>query len=97
MSKTKEIKAPKWEIKTRVYYLLHDITPLTFTLQTKHSTQYPLLYFDKSTNTQRELRYATNQNSPFVDEQKGEVTLGHVIFEEGMLLSGIKKKLLKMT
>ena len=24
-------------------------------------------------------------NSPFVDEQKGEVTLGHVIFEEGML------------
>ena len=85
MSKTKEIKAPKWEIKTRVYYLLHDITPLTFTLQTKHSTQYPLLYFDKSTNTQRELRYATNQNSPFVDEQKGECTLGHVIFEDGVI------------
>ena len=85
MSKTKEIKAPKWEIKTRVYYLLHDITPLTFTLQTKHSTQYPLLHFDKNTNTQRELRYATNQNSPFVDEQKGECTLGHVIFEDGVI------------
>ena len=88
MSKTKEIKAPKWEIKTRVYYLLHDITPLTFTLQTKHSTQYPLLYFDKSTNTQRELRYATNQNSPFVDEQQGECTLGHVIFEDGVMTVG---------
>ena len=49
MSKTKEIKAPQWEIKTRVYYLLHSITPLTFTLQTKHSTQYPLLHFDKNT------------------------------------------------
>lgn len=85
MSKTKEIKAPQWEIKTRVYYLLHSITPLTFTLQTKHSTQYPLLHFDKNTNTQRELRYATNQNSPFVDEQKGECTLGHVIFEDGVI------------
>ena len=85
MSKTKEIKAPQWEIKTRVYYLLHDITPLTFTLQTKHSTQYPLLHFDKNLNTQRELRYATNQNSPFVDEQKGECTLGHVIFEDGVM------------
>ena len=88
MSKTKEIKAPQWEIKTRVYYLLHSITPLTFTLQTKHSTQYPLLHFDKNTNTQRELRYATNQNSPFVDEQKGECTLGHVIFEDGVLTVG---------
>ena len=88
MSKTKEIKAPKWEIKTRVYYLLHNITPLTFTLQTKHSTQYPLLHFDKNTNTQRELRYATNQNSPFVDEQKGECTLGHVIFEDGVITVG---------
>jgi len=88
MSKTKEIKAPQWEIKTRVYYLLHSITPLTFTLQTKHSTQYPLLHFDKNTNTQRELRYATNQNSPFVDEQKGECTLGHVVFEDGVLTVG---------
>tara|TARA_R110000868_G_scaffold345146_1_gene606264 strand:+ start:293 stop:1054 length:762 start_codon:yes stop_codon:yes gene_type:complete len=88
MSKTKEIKAPQWEIKTRVYYLLHSITPLTFTLQTKHSTQYPLLHFDKNTNTQRELRYATNQNSPFVDEQKGECTLGHVIFEDGVITVG---------
>ena len=88
MSKTKEIKAPQWEIKTRVYYLLHSITPLTFTLQTKHSTQYPLLHFDKNTNTQRELRYSTNQNSPFVDEQKGECTLGHVIFEDGVLTVG---------
>ena len=92
MSKTKEIKAPQWEIKTRVYYLLHSITPLTFTLQTKHSAQYPLLHFDKNTNTQRELRYATNQNSPFVDEQKGECTLGHVIFEDGVLTVGESKQ-----
>jgi len=84
MSKTKEL-APKWEIKHRIYVLLNDVHPLTYTLQTRHSAQYPLLSYDKQTNTQRELRYATNQNSPFVDEQKGEVTLGHVVFEEGAL------------
>ena len=84
MSKTKQL-APEWEIKDRTYFLKNDVSPLTYTLGTRHSRRYPLLYFDEKTGEQRELRYATNQNSPFVDEQKGEVTLGHVIFEEGML------------
>jgi hypothetical protein len=34
---------------------------------------------------QRELRYATNQSSPFADEQKGESTLGHIMFKDGVL------------
>ena len=34
---------------------------------------------------QRELRYATNQSSPFVDEQKGEVTLEQIVFRNGTL------------
>ena len=85
MSKTKEIKAPKWEIKNRSYKLAGPHAPLTFTLQSKHSSRYPLLWFDDETGEQRELRYATNQNSPFVDEQKGECTLGHIIFENGIL------------
>ena len=86
MSKTKEIKAPKWEIKNRSYRLAGPHAPLTFTLQSKHSSRYPLLWFDNETGEQRELRYATNQNSPFVDEQKGECTLGHIIFENGILV-----------
>tara|TARA_R100000541_G_scaffold35674_1_gene43868 strand:- start:103 stop:867 length:765 start_codon:yes stop_codon:yes gene_type:complete len=85
MSKTKEIQAPKWEIKTRSYKLSGPHSPLTFTLQSKHSSRYPLLWFDEETGEQRELRYATNQNSPFVDEQKGECTLGHIVFENGLL------------
>jgi len=44
-----------------------------------------LLYFDKDQAKQRELRYATNMNSPFTDEQKGEVTLGHITFRDGIL------------
>jgi len=44
-----------------------------------------MLWFDNKTNEQRELRYATNMNSPFRDEQKGEVTLGHITFVDGTL------------
>jgi len=44
------------------------------------------LYFDENTGEQRELRYATNQNSPFVDKQKGHVTIAHIVFVDGVLL-----------
>jgi len=44
---------------------------------------YPVI--NKETGEQKEIRYATNQNSPFVDEQKGEATLGHVMFTNGTL------------
>jgi len=85
MSKTKEI-APKWEIKDRTYILTQNKSPLTFTLGSKHTSRYPLLWFDEASGGQRELRYATNQNSPFMDEQKGEATLGHIVFENGVLV-----------
>ncbi len=78
-------KKIEWEIKDRNYYLTNDYSPLTYTLTSKHSRRFPLLWFDKSTNTQRELRYASNQNSPFVDEQKGMATLEHVVFQNGTL------------
>jgi hypothetical protein len=85
MSKIKEIQAPKWEMKDRRYYLLQNKEPLTYTLNSKNSTRHPLLWFDEKTGEQKELRYATNQNSPFTQDQKGEVTLGHIIFEDGVL------------
>ena len=84
MSKQKQA-SPKWEIKDRTYYLTQDLSPLTYTLGARNSRRYPLMWFDKSTGTQREIRYASNQNSCFVDEQKGEIILGHIIFEDGAL------------
>jgi len=107
MSKTKEIQTPKevkiskevktsktpqWEIKDRRYYLLNGQEPLTYTLGSKNSRRSPLMWFDESRGEQRELRYAINQNSPFVDEQKGEVTLGHIIFEDGVLAVSKEKQ-----
>jgi hypothetical protein len=79
------VKKPDWEIKDRQYYLIGDKEPLTFTIPARHSRRHPLLWFDTETKTQREIRYATNQNSCFVDEQKGEVTLGHITFRDGVL------------
>jgi hypothetical protein len=76
---------PEWEIKDRVYYLKGNKSPLTLKIPGRHTKKHALLYFDTSTGKQREIRYATNQDSPLVDEQKGEVTLGHIMFMEGTL------------
>ena len=76
---------PAWEIKDRTYYLTGAHNPLTYTLSSRHTSRYPLLWFNKETGDQKEIRYATNQNSPFVDEQKGEATLGHIMFKNGTL------------
>ena len=76
---------PTWEIKDRVYYLKGNKNPLTLTIPGRHTRKHALLYFDESTGKQKEIRYATNQDSPLVDEQKGEVTMGHIRFQKGTL------------
>ena len=76
---------PTWEIKDRVYYLTGRKSPLTLTIPGKHTRKHALLYFDKKSGKQREIRYATNQDSPLVDEQKGECTMGHIRFHDGTL------------
>ena len=76
---------PTWEIKDRLYYLKGNKSPLTLTIPSRHTRKHALLYFDKKTGKQREIRYATNQDSPLVDEQKGEVTMGHIRFKDGNL------------
>ena len=76
---------PKWEIKDRLYYLIGRHTPLTLTIPGKHTRKHALLYFDEETGTQKEIRYATNHDSPFKSEQEGEATLGHIMFRDGDL------------
>ena len=90
MSKQKLTQPEGWEIKDRNYYLTGQSSPLTFTIPSKHTRKHPLLWFDEVNGTQRELRYATNQASVFVDEQKGEATMGHIIFKDGVL--SVKKE-----
>lgn len=86
---TKTTKAPDvekgWEIKDRTYVLTGNRSPISWTIQTKHTARKPLLYFDEANGINREIRYATNQRSLFVDEQDGAVTLSHVMFLDGVL------------
>ncbi len=77
---------PEWEIKDRTYYLKGNKSPLTLTIPGRHTRKHALLYFDEKTGKQREIRYATNQDSPLVDEQKGEATMGHIRFLNGTLM-----------
>ena len=68
----------------KVYRLKRRITPLSYMIQSKSTRKKPLLYFDGQTN--RELRYARNQKSPFLEEQDGNAVLEPIIFESGLLL-----------
>ena len=83
--KSPEPVKPKWEIKDRIYYLTGKDTPLTLTIPGKHTRKHALLYFDEETGKQKEIRYATNHDSPFKDEQNGEATMGHIMFRDGDL------------
>ena len=98
-TKEKKAHAPKqeskektWEYKDRNYYLLRNKNPLTYTLPSRHSAKYPLVWFDSKVGYERELRYATNHKSIFVDEQKGNVTLKHIMFEMGHLMVPKEKR-----
>ena len=85
-SKKTEIKnIPGWEIKDRQYYLRGDKNPLSYVLTSKSSPKKPLLWFDEEKGYNREIRYASNQKSCFIDEQDGNAILSHIIFEDGVL------------
>lgn len=74
---------PKLEQKDRVFLLSNDRTPIRYMIPVKHTGRKPLTYFDGNLN--RALRWATNQVTPFVDEQDGIVTMEPITFENGKL------------
>jgi len=69
----------------KVYKLTRNAAPLSFMLATRHTRRFPLLWVDPETGINRELRYARNQSSPFVDEQDGNAIIEPVVFEDGFL------------
>ena len=96
MEKEKVPVAEKnWVIKDRTYLLTGNRTPLRLTLQCRSSKHVPLLYFDEEKGYNRELRYATNQKSCFIDEQDDKALLGHVVFSRGVLIVDKSKQALQ--
>ena len=91
-TKTTQIKSSNvspreknWEIKDRTYILTNGRAPITWSIQTRNTPRKPLLWFDEEKGYNREIRYASNQKSCFVDEQDNKAILGHIIFENGGL------------
>ena len=81
--------------EAKSYRLTGDVAPLSFMLPTQNSRRFALMHFDEDTGTNRELRYARNQKSPFVDEQDGNAILEPVIFEDGLLYVGKENQVLQ--
>lgn len=79
--------------KNRVYRLKGRTAPLSYILNSRHSRRKPLLHFDGK--RQRALRYASNQESPFEDEQDQNAVLEPVIFEDGMLFVSTENPVLQ--
>jgi hypothetical protein len=90
--KVEKPKKPEWEIKDRTYYLIGRKQPIISTVPGKHTEKRSLLWFDSEKGYERELRYATNQPSPFVDEQEGPATLEHIVFRDGVLTVPARKQ-----
>jgi hypothetical protein len=79
-----------WEVKDRTYLLKNDLSPLTFTIKSKN-----IFWFDEEKGFERELKYTINQKTPFVDEFKGNARLGHIVFEDGILVVPKNKQTLQ--
>ena len=69
-----------WEIKDRVYKLTGSKRPLSHTFKSR-----ALYYFDEEKGYEREIMYSENQKSVFVDEMKGDMLRGRIIFRNGIL------------
>ena len=70
----------EWEIKDRMYILKDGKKPLSRSIKAAD-----IFYFDEEKGYEREILLTENQNTPFVDEFKGQVRPGRIIFRNGVL------------
>ena len=87
---TPKPKKNTWEIKDRMYYLKNNMSPLTYTIRSSN-----IYYFDEELGYERELKYTSNQRTPFVDEMVGDQRLEHIVFENGSLFVPKNKTVLQ--
>lgn len=80
---------PEMEVKQRIFVLTGTATPIRYMIPVKHSANRPLTHFDGRLN--RALRWATNQISPFVDEQDGMSIVEPITFENGKLVTAAEQ------
>jgi len=69
----------------KIYVLKRKFKPLSYMLPSKNTNRSNLFYFDEAKQTNRALRYAKNQKSPFEDMQDGNLILEPIVFVDGAL------------
>ena len=76
-----EPKKPTWEIKDRTYFIKGGKKPLSYTIKSAN-----IHWFEEEKGYERELKYCSNQKTPFVDEMIGDQRLEHIVFRSGVLM-----------
>jgi len=89
------MKSPKEKFVDKTYKLTRGAAPLSYMLPTRNSRRFPILWFDEEKGENRALRYSRNQNSPFEDEQDGNIVVEPIIFEDGFLTVGRTNQVLQ--
>jgi len=85
-----EPKKQVWEVKSRLYRLRGNKEPLSYMLRSSD-----VYWFDEEKGYERELKYCSNQKTPFVEEMKGDQRLEHIIFRNGNLFVEKEKTVLQ--
>jgi len=86
----KQVSKPSWEVKNRTYFLKNNRKPLSYSLKSSN-----IFWFDEDKGYQRELKYCSNQRTPFVDEMQGDQRLAHIVFRNGALFVPKNKTVLQ--
>jgi len=87
---TPKPKKNNWEIKSRTYFLKGKKRPLSRSIKATD-----IYWFDEEKGYERELKYCSNQRTPFVDEMVGDHRLDHIVFRNGVLYVEKEKTVLQ--
>ena len=79
-----------WELKDRIYRLKGSKKPLSRSIRSAN-----IHWFDEEKGYERELKYTSNQRTPFVDEMVGDQRMEHIVFRNGMLIVDKQKVVLQ--
>ncbi len=83
-------KIDGWEIKDRRYMLTDGSRPLSYSFKSKG-----IFYYDEEKGYEREIQFTENQQTPFVEEFKGQVRPGRIVFRNGVLFVPKEKMMLQ--
>ena len=90
VEKTNKVLNDGWELKDRIYRLKGNKKPLSRSIKSAN-----IHWFDEEKGYERELKYCSNQRTPFVDEMVGDQRLEHIVFRNGMLIVEKQKVVLQ--